>query len=348
MSKQTFHGLHLFSSGLDSIVSAKVLQAQGLRMLCLHLCTPFFGKPEQVPLWTARYNLNIEAVDISGPYIEMLRQRPRHGFGKHLNPCIDCKILMLSLVKDFLPKYQASFISSGEVLGQRPMSQRRDAMNIVSRDSGTRELLLRPLCALKLPPTPMELSGLVKREGLYGITGRGRKGQLELAASFGIKDPPSPAGGCLLTEMESARRYWPLLARLKLSVADDFRLANVGRQYWSEAIWLTVGRDQSDNEAIAALKRPDDFLFRLADFPGPLALGRGKGWNGERLHAAAAVTAWFSPKARAAGGEVVVEIQAPQEELKLMARPHLPPEALGWLDPTWDEAALELKSGRSS
>lgn len=329
--------LHMFSSGLDSLVSAKVLQAQGLRVLGLHFFTPFFGKPEQVPIWAAKYGLDIEALDLSERFVDMLIDGPPHGFGKHLNPCVDCKIVMLRAAKELLPHYGARFLSTGEVLGQRPMSQRRDTLNIISREAGVRDLLLRPLSARHMTPTPMEEEGLVRREGLYGISGRGRRAQLDLAASFGLTDLPTPAGGCLLTERESACRYWPLLRLGRRPRPDDFRVANIGRQYWSGRLWLAIGRNQADNQALADLAGPDDLVFRLPDLPGPLGLARaiGQPWPTDMRREAAALVAGFSPKARALGQSIRVELSGPDGPELVQVWPLGPADSGLWTEPDW-------------
>jgi tRNA U34 2-thiouridine synthase MnmA/TrmU len=194
MSTRTYDALALFSGGLDSLLAVKVLQEQNLRVLGLHYVSPFFGKPHLVEHWRKTYGIEAVPVDIRRAFLDMLK-RPAHGYGKHMNPCVDCKILMLAHARTLLPQYGAKFLVSGEVLGQRPMSQRADTLNLIRKGAAVQDLLLRPLSAQKLLPTPMETSGLVDRERLPGIWGRGRTEQLALAARFGITDIPTPAGG---------------------------------------------------------------------------------------------------------------------------------------------------------
>ena len=215
----------LFSGGLDSILAAKVLEEQGLRVRCLHCHSPFFGEPSAVPRWRRRHALDIDALDVADDFCAMLRERPAHGFGKTLNPCVDCKILLLRRARRYMEEVGACFLATGEVLGQRPMSQRRDVLNVIRREAGVGDILLRPLSARLLEPTPMETSGLVDRERLPAISGRGRHAQLELARHFGLTDIPTPGGGCKLTEKENARRYWPVLAHLPAPDSGDFALA---------------------------------------------------------------------------------------------------------------------------
>ena len=301
----------LFSGGLDSILAAKVLEEQGLRVRCLHCHSPFFGEPSAVPRWRRRYGLDIDTLDVADDFCAMLRERPAHGFGKTLNPCVDCKILLLRRARQYMEDVGAAFLATGEVLGQRPMSQRRDVLNVIRREAGVGDILLRPLSARLLDPTPMETSGLVDRERLPAISGRGRQGQLELAWHFGLTDIPTPGGGCKLTEKENARRYWPVLAHLPAPDSGDFTLANLGRQFWHEEdgrrYWLAIGRNSGDNQALQAATRPGDARIFLADIPGPLAVGRqASQWPEHILAAAAALMASYSGRAvreaEAAGG----------------------------------------------
>ena len=308
---KTYDAISLFSGGLDSILAVKILEAQGLKVKTLHFFTPFFGKPGAKKYWSALYGLDLSVVDVGEDFVRLLKNGPASGFGKVLNPCVDCKILLLRHAKTLLPKYGATFLATGEVLGQRPMSQRLDTLNRISREAEVRDCLLRPLSALHLSPTPMEEDGRVRRELLCGISGRGRNEQFDLAARFGITDIPTPAGGCRLAEMENARRYWPVLKYLPDCVAADFYLANLGRQFWAGRHWLAVGRNIADNEALEKLARPEDFVFKTLDFPGPLSLGRpvsGADWDEAMQTSAATLAASFSPKARQHSGPLRVRI----------------------------------------
>lgn len=344
---QNYDALVLFSGGLDSILAARVLMEQGLKIKCLHFVTPFFGKMDAAPAWAAKYGVDVDCMDISDDYCRMLAA-PAHGVGSVLNPCIDCKILLMQKAVALMPGYGAKFIASGEVLGQRPMSQRRDTLNVIRRDAAVKDILLRPLCAKHMEPSPMELSGLVDRSRLYDFSGRGRKGQLALAASFGISDIPTPAGGCLLAERENARSLWPILQHSSGGPA-DFRLALTGRQLWSEHSglprWLVVGRDKNDNAALQTLTGPNDFSFKVKDFPGPLALARqfaDAPWPAELLADAAAFMASFSGKAVRQGGLVKVRVHQGESGLdgpgfELEVTPSRQTAAL-WGEALWDES----------
>lgn len=308
-SARQYDAVALFSGGLDSIVATKIIMAQGLRVKCLHFITPFFGKPAKIKHWSHIYGLDISGVDVSDLFVDMLRRRPPHGFGKVMNPCVDCKILMMGEVHQRMEKYGASFIISGEVLGQRPMSQRRDTLNVIGRDGGVRDILLRPLSAKLLEPTAPERSGLVDREKLYGIYGRGRKDQMALAEHFKVQEIPTPGGGCRLAETENARRYWPVLQHATKPTGAEFRLANIGRQHWSGPHWLSIGRNSADNAYLEKCALPEDIFLRVLDFPSPLAVARQfSPWDTSVIADAAAFVASFSPKAAQSGGQVRVQV----------------------------------------
>ncbi|MBU1003652.1 MAG: tRNA(5-methylaminomethyl-2-thiouridylate) methyltransferase [Proteobacteria bacterium] len=334
-----YDAVALFSAGLDSLLAAKMIMAQGLTVKCLHFTSPFFGKPEKIPHWRAIHGLDIEAVDIGEAYVKMMLAGPKFGFGKFFNPCVDCKIIMLSHARRLMERFGATFIISGEVVGQRPMSQRRDAMNSVRNESETKDILLRPLCAKQLDPTPMEESGLVDRERLCGIFGRGRSEQQAMAKDFGITEIPTPGGGCLLTESASARRYGPVFEHIKTPTADDFHLANAGRQLWAGTHWLSMGRNQGSNDRLSALAREDDLIFDVRDFPGPRGVGRqiGDDWSATAVAEAAALVASYAPKSVRLGGPVVVTISHRGAQYTVSVEPSRTP-AMGWVETSWEDA----------
>lgn len=344
----------LFSGGLDSILAAKVLEEQGLRVRCLHCHSPFFGEPSAVSRWRRRYGLDIDTLDVADDFCAMLRERPAHGFGKTLNPCVDCKILLLRRARQYMEDVGAAFLATGEVLGQRPMSQRRDVLNVIRREAGVGGILLRPLSARLLEPTPMEESGLVDRERLPAISGRGRQGQLELARHFGLTDIPTPGGGCKLTEKENARRYWPVLAHLPAPDSGDFALANLGRQFWYEEdgrrYWLAIGRNGGDNQALQAATRAGDARIFLADIPGPLAVGRlGSQWPEHILAAAAALMASYSGRAvREAGEAGTVGVRAQwhtaEGQTGIWQGRIMPAREGIWQEPLWEPAREAIRA----
>jgi len=335
-----YDALSLLSGGLDSILASRIVARQGLSVLGLHFVSPFFGKPGSVAAWREKYGLDIEAVDVSDEYVSMMADGPANGVGKFLNPCIDCKIFMLSRAKAMLEKYGARFLVTGEVIGQRPMSQRIDALNIISRDAGVRGILLRPLSAKRLPVSPMEESGLVRREELYGFYGRGRREQLDLAAEFGLTDLPTPGGGCMLAELESARRYYPVFKHKRRPTGADLHLANVGRQVWRNGLALAVGRNQSDNVRLEALAAEGDLLFKVRDYPGPLGLGRRFGetpWDEASIKDAGAFLASYSGKAVAQGGPVEVTVALGGARVSVTVTP-CRDAPQGFVEPDWETA----------
>lgn len=339
MAHEHYDGFILFSGGLDSILAAKVLQEQNLRVLGLHYVTPFFGSPERLPAWEQTYGVPLQAVDAGQAFVDMLARGPESGFGKILNPCVDCKILLLQLAKAQLAAYGARFVATGEVLGQRPMSQRADTLQAIRKKAGVEDLLLRPLSAQLLPSTAVEHEGLVDRERLLALRGRGRKEQQRLAEYYGITSIPQPAGGCLLTEAESAKRYWPLLQHDPPPPAAAFALANLGRQFWAGSRWLCVGRNQQDNTALAEAVGKEDIVVKLKDLPGPLGVARplpGAQWDETAIRSAAALTASFSGKARKHEGMLTVLVSAAGQtqewEISLEQA-----QALPWQEPAWQD-----------
>lgn len=336
----------LFSGGLDSILAARLIRDQGLEVLGLHFHSPFFGSPERLSHWETVYDLPLRAVDVGEAFVRLLREGPAHGTGKLLNPCVDCKILMLRHARTIMEELGASFIISGEVLGQRPMSQRRDTLNVIRRDAGVRDILLRPLCAACLDPTQPECAGLVDRSRLLGISGRGRKDQLELATRMGLAEIPTPAGGCRLTEKENARRFWPVLTRLPDPGPEDFRLANTGRQFWAGNRWLIVGRNEDDNRALMRLAAAGDMLLKVVNMPGPLALARGFADDSAALRDAAAFMATYAPRAVRCGTETEVRLTAADGSSGVVRVFPTRETALPFREPEFEEMRAALQQRR--
>jgi len=257
-----------------------VLQEQGVRTTAIRFTTPFFGTEVQgrtdkiIEDTKRKYGIDLKIVDITPDYLTMLKN-PAHGYGKHFNPCIDCKILMVRKAMHLLEKLDADFIATGEVIGQRPMSQRKDTLNCISNESMAGGLLLRPLCARSLKPTIPEERGWVKRQELPHISGRGRKIQIELARKYGIEDYPNPAGGCVLADPIQGRRLKKYFGMWPEIDGNDCRLALTGRQFllpggW----WLTAGRDRRENRRITLLRRRGDIFIDSLNAPAPSALLR--------------------------------------------------------------------------
>jgi len=264
--------LVLFSGGLDSILAAELLRRQGADVQALSFKSYFFN--DEAAIKAAQdMDIPLRVVDFSEEHLELVKNPP-HGFGKAANPCIDCHALMLKKAKEIMEKEGFDFVATGEVLGERPMSQNRQSLEVVQRESSLDGYLLRPLSAKLLPPTIPEEKGLIDREELLDISGRSRKKQMELAGMWGIKDYPSPAGGCLLTDPGFGRRLRDLLRIYPEFNGNDVQLLKVGRHFWEDSAKIVVGREEKENEDIRGLARKGDVLIEMKDCPGPLTLVR--------------------------------------------------------------------------
>ena len=293
-----YDAVALFSGGLDSILAMRVIMDQGLKVLGLHFVSPFFGKPNAIPKWKELYGVDVRAVDISEDMLRLIKNGPKNGFGSCLNPCTDCHTLMATKAREIMEAINAKFIISGEVLWQRPMSQRPDAMNIVHRDSHAKGLLLRPLSALKLEPTEVEKSGLVDRSKLLGIYGRGRMDQLQLAKAYGFTEIPGSGGGCILTERKSSTRIWVLFNEFEHPNREDFLLTQAGRFFHHDGYILAINKTSANAELLEVCQKASDIVLELADDMGPLAVGRSeKPWDAAMIAEAAALMASYANKA---------------------------------------------------
>ncbi len=263
VDKKTARAVGLFSGGLDSILALRLVADQGLAVTALHMRLPFEGDAGVEDLEALAKNLGADAFLLYRPEEEFCRilEKPRHGYGKNANPCLDCKIMLLRRAGALMGKIGAAFVFTGEVQGERPMSQRRRALDLLEKESGLAGRLLRPLSARLLPPTEAEISGLVDREKLKGFSGRGRRPQMALAAELGIAEYPSPAGGCLLTEPVFGRRVFELLEREGCTV-EGLRLLAHGRHFrLPGGSRLALGRDADDNDALVRAAATGDLLL---------------------------------------------------------------------------------------
>jgi tRNA-uridine 2-sulfurtransferase len=268
--KRKTKGIGLLSGGLDSILAVRVLQEQNLDLLGVTFATPFFG-PESALAAGRKADIPVEVVDITELHLAMLRN-PRYGFGRYMNPCIDCHGLMLREAARLMKTEGADFLFTGEVLGQRPMSQRRDAMRSVEKLSRMEGLIVRPLSAKLLPPTVVELDGRVDRDRLLDIHGRSRRRQIDLAVRYQIDEYPNPAGGCLLTKEGFVRKLKDLMDRSEHPGRRDLILLQRGRHFrLPSGNKCVVGRNQSDNARIEVLVGSDWLRLQVLDHPGPLA-----------------------------------------------------------------------------
>ncbi|MBF0285579.1 MAG: tRNA (5-methylaminomethyl-2-thiouridylate)-methyltransferase [Magnetococcales bacterium] len=300
----------LLSGGLDSTLAARLLMEQGIHVECVNFYTGFCvqshtgairnPKPGAPPprhdaLHAAQVlGVKLHLVDVSEEYVDIVAN-PRYGYGSNLNPCLDCKIFMVRKAWELKEELGFDFLFSGEVVGQRPMSQRPDTLPKISKESGATGWLLRPLCAKRLPPTEPELRGLVDRNRLMGISGRSRKEQMALAARYGLVDYPNPAGGCcFLTDESYSRKLQDLWDHKgdKRYTLDEILLLKAGRHLRpSPRFKMIVGRDESENNFLSGFRR-GRVALRAVDLPGPLVLVEGD-LNEEELTLACRIAARF-------------------------------------------------------
>jgi len=270
----------LISGGLDSVLAARIVMEQGYEVTGMYFTSAFsksYGKEKLTPAAVVSKTIGIDLriMDLGQDYIDLIRD-PKHGYGKNVNPCIDCKIHMLSRTRAVMDELGAPFLITGEVLGQRPMSQRRDTLHIIERDAGLKGLILRPLSATLLPPTRAEQDGLIDREKLLGISGRSRMVQLQLAERYGIKGFSTPAGGCLLTDKNFADKLRDSFRDRETITPRDIQLLTVGRHFkFDNGIRIVLGRNNRENHVLISLAPHGYHLFMPHGFPGPVAILAG-------------------------------------------------------------------------
>lgn len=271
----------LLSGGLDSTLAVHLMKSLGVEVAALNFTTVFCccnrggSCKSEAKKVSEALGIPVKMLNITDSFLKLVK-RPKYGYGKNMNPCIDCRINMFRMAGEFMREIGADFIVTGEVLGQRPMSQRREAMRVIEREVGLEGLILRPLCARHMPPTLPEKLGLVDRQKLLDFKGRGRKGQIQLADVFELKDYPCPAGGCLLTDPMFAHRIKELFNHDMECELNDIHLLKVGRHYrLDDRTKAVVGREEEENQQIEHYARPGDALLMLTDIPGPLCLVRG-------------------------------------------------------------------------
>lgn len=271
-AEKKVRALGLCSGGLDSILSALVLRDQGIAVEWIAFETPFFSA-ENARRASQQCGVPLRVRDITPIYLEMIKAPPA-GFGKYMNPCMDCHSLMFRLAGDEMTRGGFQFLFSGEVVGQRPMSQTKPSLRYVEKHSGYDGDIVRPLSGRLLPETTPEKNGWIDRERLLDISGRGRKRQIALARQFGVHDYPAPAGGCLLADVGYSSRLRDYMAHNKNMTARALHLLKYGRHLrLSPTAKLIVGRNKRENDAIQGLMDPQvDVVFRTRDFPGPMCL----------------------------------------------------------------------------
>ncbi len=264
--------LSLFSGGLDSALAVKIIQNQGIEVEGVYVNIGFEANKEKIKdLQKLADNLGIKltVIDAVNEYIEKILFTPQYGYGKNMNPCIDCHAFFIKKALEYMDKAGAKFIISGEVVGQRPMSQRLPALNAVNKLANANGLVLRPLSAKLLPPTIPELKGWVDREKLYAIRGRDRKMQLQLAKEFNLEGFESPSGGCLLTDINFAKRLKDYHETLPLT-PNEIDLLKVGRHFNVEGVKIIISRNKDENPYFKEYKGEVFEIMRTNGFPGPL------------------------------------------------------------------------------
>lgn len=278
----------LFSGGLDSCLVTKIISLQGIKPIALYFKTPFTGKlyrnvktgilqSREINVLKRRASqvgAELKVFTTGNEYIEIIRS-PRYGYGTNMNPCIDCKIYFYRKAYEIMIEEDAQFLVTGEVLGQRPMTQSRPTLIMMERRAGVEGLVLRPLSAKLLPRTIPQEKGWVREDMLYDIQGRSRYRQMELAKALNVTDYPSPAGGCLLTDPGFSRRLKDLFEH-NITEMNDILLLKIGRHFrLSDNAKLIVGRNQSENRIISELVEPGDILLEVEGYGSPLCLLRG-------------------------------------------------------------------------
>jgi tRNA U34 2-thiouridine synthase MnmA/TrmU len=267
----------LLSGGLDSTLAVKLVLDQGIDVEAVNFVSPFClcRKGGCGALEVAK-NLNIplKTITVGEEYLRIVR-KPKFGYGKNMNPCIDCRIFMLKKAKKYAEEIGASFIFTGEVLGQRPMSQHRKTLGIIEKEAGLKGKILRPLSAKLLPPTEVEKKGLVSRETLLGIEGRSRKKQIRLAQELKVTEYSCPGGGCLLTCREFTSKLKDLFEHKKRISLKDVRLLKVGRHFRFGKNKIIVGRNEAENRLLLQMKMTNDYCFEAQDTGSPITLLQG-------------------------------------------------------------------------
>jgi len=307
-TRNSVSALGLLSGGLDSMLAAQLLRRQGIEVTGIIFQTPFFGSSRGVAA-ARQLGIAYRVEDITPDHLAMVKA-PRYGYGKNMNPCIDCHAMMFQKAGDLMAEMGAHFLFSGEVLGQRPMSQNIKALRLVEEASHYEGLILRPLSARLLPETDPEKKGWVDRGQLMDIQGRSRKRQMQLAHEWGLTEFPTPGGGCLLTDPGFSVRLEELLGSVPSAGPADVEKLKLGRHFrlpgGSKAV---VGRHHQDNEDLQLLMGQGDILLKQHDAPGPLTVLDGNASERD-IRLASELTARYT-KAGASGDSVSIIVLKP-------------------------------------
>jgi tRNA-uridine 2-sulfurtransferase len=310
--------ISLMSGGLDSTVATKLVIEQGIEVLGLHFTSPFASRRErerglQVKRTAIELGIRLLTKDKGPDYMDVLLH-PRYGYGKNMNPCIDCRIFMLRKTKTIMEEEGAGFLITGEVLGQRPMSQQRRTIELIEKQSGMAGLIVRPLSAKLFPPSLPEEEGILDRARLLGVAGRGRSVQYSLVATYSLKEFSSPGGGCLLTDRIFALKLRELLAHDPDFSASDIDLLSLGRHFrLPGGDKFVLGRNEAENRQLQVFRPPSYVLFYPSGFTGPTGVLKGRPTE-ESLKLAAGVMAHFG-KFTAPSVPIVVDAGVPETHI---------------------------------
>lgn len=284
------------SGGLDSTLAAKITKDLGIDLVALNTVSAFClcnhrsssGCFHGVNSTAKDLNIKLISLNVAEELLEIVK-KPKHGYGSNMNPCIDCRILLFKKAKEMMRKVGAAFIITGEVLGQRPMSQKLKTMRLIEKESELEGFVVRPLSAKVLEPTIPEQKGWIDREKLLAISGRGRRQQFDLAKQLGINDYPCPSGGCLLTDPEFSRKLQDLISHGEFNLK-EVQLLKLGRHFrLAKRAKLVVGRNEAENKRLLDLAKDEDYIFMPQNIAGPTSLGRGE-FNDELLRLSCGLT----------------------------------------------------------
>ena len=315
----------LLSGGLDSTLAVLLLRKQGIDVTAVTFLMHFGCDMSDSASCTtdasslaSRYGFTLKLCHLADKFTEIVKN-PKFGHGKNMNPCIDCRILMLKEASELMRMSGADFIATGEVLGQRPMSQRRDTFPRIDREADLEGLVLRPLSAKHMKPTKPEIEGLVDRDQLLDFAGRGRRPQMALAEEFGLTEYPAPAGGCLLTDPNFSYRLKELLQHNPDPSLKELQLLKVGRHFRRLGTEkFIVGRDETENNRIQALAEPGDLILDVVDIPSPLTLMPASASEDEVAFAATVCARYSDSKG---SDEVEVSIMDGDSERRIKVEP---------------------------
>lgn len=294
VSKCKPRALVLLSGGLDSLLATRIILDQNVDVEAVHFVTPFSKyNYDFIDKISRDFGIRVHVIFLGQDFLDIVI-KPRHGYGSQMNPCIDCRVLMLKKAKELADRIGADFLVTGEVLNERPFSQRLRAIQLIEREAGLEGKVLRPLSAKLLPPTEAEIRGWVNREKLLAIKGRRRTPQMELAAKYGMMDYPTPSGGCLLTDPAFSKRLRDHLKHKGKLTLDDAVLLMIGRHFRINGVKVVVGRNKYENESLLKIAESNKVPYLLVkDYKGPVTIIVGEA-NLTTVEKAATITARYS------------------------------------------------------